>query len=99
MKYNLTEKLRFDEDPVLVIRDTELTVKSDAEIVLKMLDVLATKGEHAAAREVIELLLSEKDRKKLAALRLKIRDYSAVVRAAVALATGNDPEATEPAGE
>ena len=99
MIYNLTEKLKFDADPKLVIKDVELTVNSDAETVLRLVDVMRTKGEMAGAAEALELLLSEKDRKKLTALHLKITDYVAVVRAAVQLALGNDPDEEEPTGE
>ena len=98
MVYDLTEKLRFDEDPVLVVRNTRLTVRSDAEIVLRLMDALREKGESAGAREAAELLLSPADRKKLSALGLKMDDYLAVLRTAVQLALGADPE-DEPPGE
>ncbi len=98
MVYDLTEKLRFDEDPVLVIKNTRLTVRSDAEVVLKLMDVLRQQGEAAGAGEAMELLLSPEDREKLRSLGLKLDDYIAVVRAAVQLALGADPE-DEPSGE
>ena len=98
MKYNLTDKLKFNEDPVLQIRDTELTIKSDAEVVLQLMDIMSTKGELAAARDVLGLLLSPEDRKKLEGLKLKTNDYIAVMNAAVTLALGEDPE-EEPPGE
>lgn len=96
MVYDLTDKLRFDEDPVLVIRGTRLTVRSDAEIVLRLMDALREKGEDAGAREAAELLLSPADRKKLSALGLKMDDYLAVLRAVVQLALGADPEDDSP---
>lgn len=99
MKYDLTEKLRFDEDPKLVIRDTVLTVRSDAEIVLKLMDVMGQKGEVAGAAEAMELLLSKADQKKLSALRLKLEDYLEVLKAAIQLAMGADPEESAQPGE
>lgn len=96
MVYDLTDKLRFDEDPVLVIRGTRLTVRSDAEIVLRLMDALREKGEATGAREAAELLLSPADRKELSALGLKMDDYLAVLRAAVQLALGADPEDDSP---
>ena len=98
MVYDLTDKLRFDEDPVLVIRGTRLTVRSDAEIVLRLMDALREQGEAGGAREAAELLLSPADRKKLSARGLKMDDYLAVLRAAVQLALGADPE-DDPPGE
>lgn len=99
MRYDLTEKLRFGEDPKLVIRGTELTVKSDAEAVLRLMDVMNEKGEAAGAREAMELLLSPADRKKLAALGLKLEDWLEVLKAAVQLAMGADPEEDAAPGE
>ena len=98
MTYNLTEKLKFSEDPILRIKDTELTIKSDAEVVLQLMDVLANKGEIAGAREAMDLLLSAADKKKLYALHLKMEDYIEAMKAAVQLAMGGDPS-EEDAGE
>ncbi len=99
MQYNLTEKLKWNDDPVLIIRDTELTINSDAETVLQLMDIMANRGEMQGAMEALNLLLGEKQMKKLKALRLKIDDYMTVVRTAVQLAMGNDPGEDEPAGE
>lgn len=92
MKYNLTEKLKFEEDPILQIGDEELTVRSDAETLLQVLDLLNTKGELAALREVIKLIFSEKDQKKLAKMKLKADDFKTVVSTAISLAMGEDPD-------
>ena len=97
MRYNLTEKLKFSDDPVLVIKKNELTVNSDAETVLQLMDILREKGEIAGAREAMSLLLSPADLEKLSALRLKMDDYIEVMKAAVQLAMGTDPDET--AGE
>lgn len=93
MRYDLTDKLRFETDPVIVIGETELTVKSDAETVLRLIDGIAEKGDAEGARMAADMLLGGDDRKKLAALGLKVDDYVTVVKAMVALATGRDPEA------
>lgn len=95
MVYDLTEKLKFNEDPILVIKDKELTVKSDAEVVLRLMDLLQTKGEIAGATEAMSLLLSPADLKKLSALHLKTDDYVTVMHAAINLALGSDPEEEE----
>ena len=92
MKYNITEKLKFNEDPILVIKDKEITVKSDAEVVLRLMDILSTKGEVTGAVEAMELMLSPADFKKLGSLHLKMGDYIEVMKAAVNMALGEDPE-------
>ena len=99
MVYDMTEKLRFDEDPVLIVKDARLTVRSDAETVLTLVDALRDKDETAGAREAAALLFSDEDRKKLAALRLRMDDHLRVVAAAVRLALGGDPEEEDTPGE
>lgn len=97
--YNLTEKLQFGDDPVLVIKDTKLTIKSDAEIVLQLLDIVSDRGELAAAREAMSLMLSEEDQERLDALHLKTNDYVKVMQTAAQLALGNDPDEDDDQGE
>lgn len=98
MVYNLTEKLKFDDDPKLIIRNVELTIRSDAETVLKLMDIVQTKGEIAGAREAFATMLSAADLKKLNGLKLKMNDYTAVMSAALSLALGEDPD-EEDSGE
>ena len=40
MIYDATAKLKFNEDPVLKIKDVELTVRSDADVLLQLGSVL-----------------------------------------------------------
>jgi len=96
MRYDLTDRLRFDEDPKLVIRDVELTVRSDAETVLRLMALLNEKGEAAGAAEAMALLLDDKDRQALARLGLRMDDWLEVLKTAVQLAMGADPEDTAP---
>jgi len=92
VKYNLTEKLKFDEDPVLQIGDEEITVRSDAEVLLSIMDAMQGKGELAAVREACSLIFSEEDQKKLSKMKLKTDDFITVIRTAIALALGEDPD-------
>lgn len=91
MTYDITEKLNFDADPKLKIKDVELTIKSDAENVLQILDVLQNSGETEAAVKCMPIILGEEDQEKLKSLHLKMNDYIEVMEAAVSLALGEDP--------
>ena len=96
MKYNLTEKMKFDQDPVITIKDIEISVKSDAETVLELLDVIENKGEMAAMSQCMDLLFSPADQKKIRKLGLKMDDFVLLVQTATALAVGEDPDGEEP---
>ena len=92
MVYSLTEKLNFEEDPQIKIKDKVITVKSDAETALKLVDVLDREGEMRASIEAADLLFSPRDRKTITGLSLNMRDYSVLLRTAIALCLGNDPD-------
>ena len=92
MVYDITSKLKFNEDPVLKINDIGLTVRSDADILLQIIDIMQTKGEMEGAKQCISLLFSEEDREKLSALHLKMEDFMEVVKASVSMALGEDPD-------
>lgn len=92
MVYSLTEKLNFEKDPQIQIKDKTITVKSDAETALKLVDILDREGEMRASIKASELLFSAKDYKTITSLGLSMRDYSILLRTAIALCLGNDPD-------
>ena len=93
MVYSLTDKLKFDKDPQIKITDDlTVTVKSDAETVLKLMDIVNQKGEVEGALEAVKLLFSEKDRKALFALRLSMADFTTVITCAMQVAVGENPD-------
>ena len=92
MLYSLTDKLSFNDDPQVEIKGKIITVKSDAETVLKLLDIVQNGGEIAGTVSAVDLLLSENDKKTLKGLNLKIADYMKFTETIVDLALGNDPD-------
>ena len=92
MLYSLTDKLKFAEDPQIEIKGKVITVKSDAETVLKLLDIVQNESAYNGAVSAVDLLLSEKDKKTLNGLNLKIADYMKFTETMVDLALGNDPD-------
>lgn len=92
MVYSLTEKLNFEESPQIEIKNKKITVKSDAETALKLVDVLDREGEMQASIKATKLLFSEKDQKIISDLKLNMHDYSILLRTAIALCLGNDPD-------
>lgn len=93
MLYSLTEKLTFAEDPQIEVKGKVLTIKSDAETVLKLLDVIQNESQIDGAKATIDMLLSEKDKKVFKSLNLNIADWRTFTETMVALALGNDPDA------
>lgn len=99
MIYSLTEKLNFEDNPVIKIKDKKIEVKADAETVLSLLDVLQAEGEMQASIEAAKLLFSEKDQKTIKSLKLKFDDYLTLITTAISLALGEDPDEEDKQGE
>jgi hypothetical protein len=87
---DITEKLGFEPSPVMKIRDIELSVRNDAETMLRLVDIMNKKGELEAISEITPLLFSESDQKKLNKLKLNFMDFSIIIRSAIQLVTGED---------
>lgn len=96
MRYDITDKLKFDADPILKVKDVELTINSDAENVLQIMDILQNESEYAAMRKCMPILLDKENQEKLSSLKLKAGDYMEVLQAAVSLALGEDPDEEKP---
>jgi len=92
MRYNLTDKMNFNDDPEIEVNGKVFTVKSDAVTVLKVMTLAKEKGEVEALVESFALLFSEKDQKAIEKLNLKMDDYITLMQVALALATGEDPD-------
>lgn len=89
---DITEKLSFEDNPRLRIRDAELEVRADAKTVLEIMGVLGDKPTSKNVLACLDLLLSEADRKKLDGLKLSFQDYLQVITQAMELATGDGEE-------
>lgn len=97
MRYSLTEKLQEDAPQEIDVKGTILTVNTDAKTVLKLMDIVNTKGEVEGALEAIDLLFSKEDRKKIDELKLSMANYTTLLSTAMQLAVGADPD--EESGE
>lgn len=92
-RVNITEKLSFDENPVLVIRDKELEVNTDATTVLKIMGLHKAGVEDSeAVIKMYELLFSEKDRKKIEEMKLSFGDLQIVIEEAMNLVDGEEDQ-------
>lgn len=91
MTVDITEKLSFEKRPVLLIRNERLTVNDSAKSMLKVMGNFETKSAIEAVTESVDILFSPKDKKKLENMHLNYRDYATVVKAAMSLVQGKNP--------
>ena len=100
-KFDITDKLELAEDPVLVIREKEIPVNTNATVMLKLMDIMGD-GEFTIRemQEVYKIMFSEKARKTIGSLNLKANDWQKVVECAIELISNGtlpgEDEETEP---
>lgn len=93
---DITDKLSFDENPKLKIKNVEVEVNSEAPTMLKLMQIVGD-GDNVSANDLVkmyELIFSEESRKKLDELKLPFTDFQTLVMSAMSLVTG-DIEAGE----
>lgn len=95
MTVDITNKLSFEKKPVLIIRNERLVVNDSAENMLKVMGNFETKSTIQAVNDSVNLLFSQKDKKKLENMHLNYKDYATVVRAAMSLMQGKNPNEEE----
>lgn len=92
---DITNKLEFDGNPKLKIKDKEIEVNADAPTMLKVMNLV---GDDPTPKEVIalyNLVFPEESRKVLDDMKLNFADLITVVEAAVSAISGD----TDTSGE
>lgn len=86
---DITEKLSFDENPRIMIKDQEIEVNADAKTMLEIMGLFNNKSEVEATLAAYEKMISEKDRKKIDKLKLPFKDLMIIIQEAMALIQGD----------
>lgn len=89
---DITDKLSFDENPKIRIKDEEFEVNADARTMLEIMGVFSSKNQAEAAVEAYEKLYSEKDRKRIDRLKLPFKDFMKMIEESMDLIMGEDSQ-------
>lgn len=87
---DITDKLSFDENPKLKIRDKELEVTADAPTLLKVMGLFG--NEQPGPKEIMDaynLIFPEKSRKEIDKMKPMFSDLLIIIQEAVSVATGD----------
>lgn len=93
---DITEKLVFEENPKIRIKDTEIEVNSDAPTVLKIMGMMKGENFEESVVEAYELLIPAKERKKLEKMKLSFKNLTSIIETAMLLASGTYEEEPAP---
>lgn len=90
---DITEKLNFAEKPKIKIRDVEITINNNAVSILKVMPKANKKIiKLDDMLEIVNLLISESEMRKLEGLDLGFEDFNTFIGSAISLVTGTDDE-------
>ena len=89
---DITDKLDFEENPRLKVKDIELEVDASAENLLKVMGLATDEPTAKDVLEMCEIIFTKESKKKLDSLHLNFKDYNTVVMAAINLASGCENE-------
>lgn len=90
---DITDKLNFEENPRIKIKDVEIEVCSDAPTILAILQELsgATTTVNNVSK-IYEIIFKKEDREKINSLKLNFGDFKKLIECAVDLVVENDKE-------
>lgn len=94
MKFDITNKLMANEDPVMVIGDVELIVKSDAKTVLQVIGIMDSGFSVTKMEQAKKLLFSDEDIEKLD--NFKMFNWKEIIGFAAQLAIQGELEDDDP---
>ena len=94
-RIDITDKLCFEENPVLEIGTLDVEVKADAETMLHLMGVFSEKTELEAVGEALNLIFAPEDVETICNLERNGRKLSAkslmtIVEAAMSLVMGDE---------
>lgn len=93
-KIDITEKLDFESNPILIIKGNEYEVNADAETVLRVMGILGEGGKETvdSILKVYELIFSEEHRNEINELKLQFSDFQKVITEAINLVIGEETQ-------
>ena len=96
-RINITDKLDFEENPVMEIGTLEVEVNADAETMLRLMGVFAEKGDLEAVGEALNLIFKLEDvdaicNLKKSGKKLSAKSLMTIVQSAMSLVMGENEQ-------
>ena len=96
-RINITDKLDFEENPVMEIGTLEVEVNADAETMFRLMGVFAEKGDLEAVGEALNLIFKPEDvdaicNLKKSGKKLSAKSLMTIVQSAMSLVMGENEQ-------
>ncbi len=95
---DITNKLNFEEKPIIKIKDVEIKANNDAMTMLKVFALFGENGNGVEVKNILaiyDLLFDEENRKKIEALKLSFEDFSTLIMESAQSIINNGEEPDE----
>lgn len=95
---DITNKLNFEEKPIIKVKDVEIKANNDAVTMLKVIALFDERGEGESVKDILNiynLLFDEENRKKVESLKLSFEDFSTLVMESAQFIANNGEESDE----
>lgn len=97
---DITNKLNFEEKPIIKVKDVEIAANNDAMTMLKVVALFDGEGKGIAVNDILtvyNLLFDEENRKKIDNLKLSFEDFSTLIieSAQTIINNGEEPDEGE----
>lgn len=92
---DITDKLSFEGNPMLVIRGEQLEVNADAPTMLRIMGMMSDNSTPKQVAELYKLIFLQDAQEKIDSMKLSFKDLVVVIEAAVGLITGDIDETGE----
>lgn len=95
---DITNKLNFEEKPIIKVKDVEIEANNEAATMLKIVALFDEISESGSVKDVLtiyDLLFDEENRKKIESLKLSYEDFLTFVMESAQLLMSNGEEPDE----
>lgn len=92
---DITNKLNFEEKPIIKVKDVEVAVNNEATTILEVMAITEDAGNNVNSKNVYELverLFDEENQKKLNSLKLNFEDFVTFIAETIKMVNGADIE-------
>ena len=92
---DITDKLNFEEKPIIKVKDVEIKANNDAVTMLKVIALFDNDGKGMSVKNVLDiynLLFDEENQQKIESLKLNFEDFSTLVVNAAQAVINNGEE-------
>ena len=79
---DITDKLNFEEKPIIKVKDVEIKANNEAVTILKVIALFDNDGKGMSVKNVLDiynLLFDEENQQKIDSLKLSFEDFSTLV--------------------